>query len=127
MKTILYCLIFLFTKHAFSVEYLCTAYKKSDAKMIYSQSLLEKYKFSTKLIENDDKTVVSRCSFSTIDNKVTCDDYNVDRIQFDKRSKVKKYYVFESQFDFQIFNNMKSIENNGRGSIQYGTCIIVSP
>ena len=50
--------------------------------------------------------------------KFTCDEYKVDRIEksFLFESEIRKYYVFASQFDVQLFeNSMTFIENDGRG------------
>ena len=94
---------------------------------IYTPTELEKWKFSVRVKESPQQTTVSRCSFSTSAGRVTCDDYQVDKIEIDQNIDAKKYYVFASQYDFQIFSTMESVENNGRGSVQYGKCEVVAP
>ena len=70
---------------------------------------------------------IERCSFSPSQNRNTCDTYDVDRVELDSNVNIKKYYVFRSQFDVQIFKEMSYIENNGRGGFQIGKCKLVSP
>lgn len=80
-----------------------------------------------KVEESGGGAFVSRCSFSPSANKVTCDRYQVDKVVFDENAKIKKYYVFRSQFDVQLFSDLSFIENNGRGDIAYGKCRVVAP
>ncbi|NIO08265.1 MAG: hypothetical protein GTO40_09770 [Deltaproteobacteria bacterium] len=40
--------------------------------------------------------------------------------------QIKKYYAFGSQFNFQIFFDLRSVEDDGLGGIQYGKCKIVA-
>src|SRR4051794_28437708 len=72
-------------------------------------------------------TKLARCSYSTSAGKVTCDSYDVDRAETDPLFKVKKCYVFSSQFDVKIFPNMSFVENNGRGDIAFGHCELMAP
>ncbi len=44
-----------------------------------------------------------------------------------RRSRIKKFYVFRSQFDVQVYPDLSFIENNGRGGIAFGTCSVVAP
>lgn len=116
--------ILLSTSSAFAVEYYCTAVKKVGFGMDYSQEQLDKGQFGTRVEEEGDVAYLSRCSFSPSAGEITCDRYQVDRIE---RDGIKKYYHFRSQFNFQIFQNLKSIEDDGRGGIQFGKCEIVAP
>jgi hypothetical protein len=46
----------------------------------------------------------------------------VDRVEVNQDLKIKKYYAFGSQINFQIFTDLKSVEDDGLGGIQYGKC-----
>ena len=52
---------------------------------------------------------------------------NVDKVATGKYVKIKKFDVFESQFDVQLFLNMEFVENNGRGGISFGKCKVMAP
>jgi hypothetical protein len=110
-----------------AAEYHCTVKKKFDSERVYTADQIEKGQFSVLVEENGKSAFLSRCSFTTSAQKVTCDRYEVDKIAFDENVKIKKYYVFHSQFDVQLFPNLFFIENNGRGGIAYGTCTLVAP
>ena len=112
---------------ASAAEYNCKVEKKFNYEHIYSEDHLKKYQFSIKVSETNSKASLSRCSFVMSENKVTCDKYDVDKIIFDDNVKIKKYYVFQSHFDMQIFRNLFFVENNGRGDIAYGKCAITVP
>lgn len=112
---------------AIAETYECPARTKVDSDRTYSADQIKKGQFSTRVEELPEGTFLSRCSFALSDGKVTCDRYKVDRVEHDRRVSIKKYYVFRAQFDFQIFSNLTSLENNGRGSIQFGQCRLVSP
>ena len=111
-----------------AVEYYCKATRKVDLDHEYSAQQLEKSQFATKVEDFGDSAFLSRCSVSmTEGGKVTCDRYSVDRIEYDENVKIRKFYVFRNQFDFQIFGDLSSLENNGRGSIQFGKCTVTAP
>ena len=61
------------------------------------------------------------------EKKVTCDDYPISFIASDPHVGHKKYYVFRSQFDVQIFSSLLFVENNGRGTISFGKCKVTRP
>lgn len=92
--------------------------------------------FSNKILETSQRLErfydikadeLGRCSFAQSANEVTCDYYEVDRIMHDDNVKIKKYYVLRSHFDVQIFSDLSFIENNGRGDIAFGKCVVTSP
>jgi hypothetical protein len=120
-------LVAVATKLAHSTEYHCPAVKKYDFGFEYKPDYIEKAQFSTRLEELPEGAFLSRCSFSPIAERMTCDRYKVDRVEFDRRVGIKKFYVFRSQFDFQLFPNLSSLENNGRGGVQYGKCKLAKP
>lgn len=62
-----------------------------------------------------------------IKNEITCDRYPVDRVDIDPHVKIKKMYVFRSQFNVQIFPDLSFIEDMGRGIISFGTCELTAP
>lgn len=109
------------------VEYDCLVKKKLDSERTYNQEYITQYKFSVKVEENNSGTFISRCSFSIIESKATCDRYEVDKVAFDENVKIKKYYVFRSQFDVQLFPDLSFLENNGRAGIAFGKCKVVIP
>jgi hypothetical protein len=59
--------------------------------------------------------------------RVTCDRYKINRVEIDPVAKIKKLYVFRSQFNLQLFASLTFVEDNGRGSISFGTCQIIAP
>jgi hypothetical protein len=112
---------------AAAAEYDCKVRKKVDSEATYSAYQIEKGQFAVQIEESGGDAFVSRCSFSQSGNEVTCDRYQVDKFVFDQNAKIKKYYVFRSQFDVQLFSDLSFIENNGRGGIAYGKCRVVAP
>jgi len=112
---------------AFAVEYECKVEKKFDAERVYTPAQLEAGQFSVRIEEVGGAAALSRCSFVASKQKVTCDRYEVDKVVFDDVPKVKKYYVFRSQFDVQLFSGLAFVENNGRGGIAFGRCRLVVP
>lgn len=113
--------------NSYAVEYNCVVTKKINQKHEYNKQELAKWKFSVLLKEEENRAYLSRCSYTMSAGKVTCDNYEVDKISHDTNVKIKKYYVFRSHFDVQLFSDLSFIENNGRGGIAFGECIISSP
>lgn len=87
---------------------------------------IKNYKPYTTVFDNQHPKI-ERCSFSPSEGKHTCEQYEVDRVELDRNVKIKKYYVFRSQYDIQIFSNLDYIDNNGRGGFLIGKCRLVSP
>ena len=112
---------------AMASEYYCTVEKKFDSENTYTKHQIEKNQFSVNVKESEKGALLSRCSFVTGADKVTCDSHQVDKVVFDEAVKIKKYYVFRSQFDVQIFKDLSFIENNGRGGVAYGKCRAETP
>jgi hypothetical protein len=112
---------------SYAVEYFCKVERKFNAERQYTVQEIEKWKFSARLEEIGNKAFVSRCSYVPSVNNLTCDRYEIDKFVFDQNVNLKKFYVFSSQYDFQLFANLNFIENNGRGDIAYGKCQLVSP
>ena len=110
-----------------AADYSCKVEAKFDRERVYSQAELQKGQFSVLIEERGDSAFLSRCSFTTSSREVTCDRYEVDKVVFDEHVRIKKFYVFHSQFDVQFYSDLSFIENNGRGGIAFGTCSVVAP
>ncbi len=117
----------LMTQPAYAATYECKVDKKyaADLSVIQSKEEVEKYKFKITIKEGA-KVTLDRCSFAPSQNAVTCDTLEPDRVEFTNTQfvKIKKFYVTKSQYDFQIFENLIFVENNGRGSIASGKCTV---
>lgn len=99
--------------------------------IIASKESIAKRQFSIKFEwSKDGISYLSRCSYVDAVKMVTCDRYEVDRVDvYDPNPGsvdsivLVKAYVFRSQLNFQIdLIEMTYIEDNGRGGIRYGTC-----
>ena len=110
-----------------AVEYYCNVELKRDYDHVYSQTDLKKSKWGVKILDSGDNAKISRCSFSSSADAVTCDDYMADYIHSDPYTGIKKYYYFRGHFDVQLFTDLSFLENNGRGSIGRGKCIVTRP
>jgi len=108
------------------VEYRCPATRKYDLDTTYSPEEIKDRQFSTRLKELPDGLFLFRCAFSNYAGKVDCTRYKVDRVEVNQDLKIKKYYAFGSQFNLQIFSDLKSVEDDGLGGLQYGKCEIIA-
>lgn len=117
----------LMTQSAHAATYECKVEKKyaADLSVIQSKEEVEKSKFKITIKEGA-KVTIDRCSFAPSQNAVTCDILEPDRLEFTNTQyvKIKKFYVTKSQYDLQIFENLTFVENNGRGSMASGKCIV---
>jgi hypothetical protein len=117
----------LMTSTSYAATYECKVEKKyaADLSVIQSKEEVEKSKFKI-IIKEGSKVTLDRCSFAPSQNAVTCDTLEPDRVEFTNTQfvKIKKFYVTKSQYDFQIFENLVFVENNGRGAIASGKCIV---
>lgn len=102
-------------------SYNCKVTRKVGPESTASENELKKWQFSVK-IHDSTKPELERCSLVTSHNRITCDKYIVDKVEFDKFVGIKKFYYFKGQFDVQLYPDMSFIENNGRGSISFGKC-----
>lgn len=111
------------SSQASAVVFDCRVDKKLDRSRAYSDTHLEKYRPRVLIDLSDDVAYLSRCSISIINGGVeTCDKYKADYVAFDANVDVSKFYAFESQFNVQLFPDGAFIEDNGRGTISFGTC-----
>lgn len=109
-----------------AVTYDCRVDKKVEPGFEYSKKQVSEGMFSV-LIKDGAQPTLSRCSFAPSQKKVTCDEYAVDKTVENENVGIKKYYVFKSQFDVQIFSSLRFVENNGRGGIAFGQCAVLKP
>lgn len=108
---------------ASAVVFDCRVEKKLDRSQTYSDEQLEQYRPRVLIDLRDDAAYLSRCSISMINGGIeTCDKYKSDYAAFDANVDVSKFYVFESQFNVQLFPDGAFVEDNGRGTISFGTC-----
>lgn len=125
MKKFLLIFLCIWPFELFAINYYCITFKKTNGEIDYSKSYIEKYKFATKLeLISSNVAFLSRCSFSPLEKRITCDRYLVDKIEKDFDANIMKFYVFRSQFNFQLFPDLTSLEDNGRGDISYQKCEI---
>ena len=108
---------------ALAADYYCPVSRKLAPDHEYTHEELPQAAFSVVVEESHPEgTRLSRCSYSRIEQKRTCDTYLADRSDTDPNTGIKKFYYFRGQFDMQIFPGLLFIENNGRGSIAFGVC-----
>lgn len=107
----------------------CDATSINDDTGQWSKEKMEKFKPGATVAY---QKTISRCSYSVIEGKRTCDVYNVEYKHtttfHSNGGKIYKFYYFIGQMDIQIFINILGegtyIENNGRGTIHRGNCKI---
>ena len=110
-----------------ALKFHCIASKKLDAKANYTPEQIHQRKFSTRIEELPQGIFLDRCALSQSAGKVTCNRQKVDRIEYHQKLQTKKFYVFDSQVNFQLFPNLTSITDDGAGGVQYGKCEFISP
>lgn len=119
---LLFLCLLLMSSTSYATILECFATKKLDSERTYPKSHMDKYKFSNKIEFTKDGVFISRCSYTFMAKKVTCDRYKVDHIEKDKNVNITKFYVFGPQFNMQLFSDYSYLEDNGRGGITYGIC-----
>ena len=113
----------------------CIVVKKFSPEHVYTDEELRKEAPSVVIEDGQGPAKVSRCSFSRSAGKITCDTYVMDKVEKNDRGNasndgvetIKKYYLFRSHFDVQVFPDLSFIENSGRGMISFGTCKLKAP
>jgi hypothetical protein len=113
--------------NAAAADYRCPVTQKFDEDHQYTSQQLSQGQFSVLIEQREDAVYVSRCGYAPSVQKVTCDRYAMDKVVRDPFIGAVKYYLFQSQFDVQVFSNLTFIENNGRGGIAYGQCEVIFP
>ena len=127
MRAVLVLVVLTLSAVAGAAEYRCTVTRKVTREGESTAAELAKWKPHTRIEETKAGAFVSRCGWSEIQKKITCERYEVDRVDVDPHVKIKKMYVFASQFSVQIFPNLNYIEDMGRGIISFGTCEVIAP
>ena len=116
----------MFSACSYAFTYHCKVTKKYSFNLSssYSEEEIKKGEFSIRILDSGNYQKIDRCSYSPSSGYVTCDTYPTDRREVDSGINVRKYYIFNPQFDIQIFSNLEFIENNGRGGLAAGTCTV---
>lgn len=100
----------------------CRVERKLDRERIYSADDIVRGKFSVEILLEGATTLLRRCSFAASAGRVTCDQYEADHVTTDPIARIRKFYYFAGQFDLQVFSDGSFIENNGRGTVAFGSC-----
>lgn len=100
----------------------CVVERKYNAHGERSAEDLARWQFSVRIVELPSSIVLQRCSWSSAQERVTCDSYEADYVEMAQGSGIRKFYSFAHQFDVQVWPTGEFVENNGRGSIAFGTC-----
>jgi hypothetical protein len=116
------CLALVSSTGAFALDLQCDITKKLTRDFEYTRDQLADSQFSVRIEDKATGAFLSRCSVPKSSESATCDRYPVDSVHRDEASRITKFYDFSGQFDVQLFPDMTIIENNGRGSIAFGTC-----
>lgn len=96
-------------------------HKEALSKGFYTNEILAKSKASVKLIVDGELAIAYRCSHVSSLNKVTCDPIKIDK-SVSKKDKIS-FYHFRSGFNVQVMlPNLAFVENNGGGSVAFGSC-----
>jgi hypothetical protein len=125
----------LLTGNAWAVEYHCFATSAVDSSGEWSKERIDKWVPSA-IIKHYGRSslkpsTISRCSYSQIEGKITCDTYPIDHYETTAVANasmfIDKFYYYRGQVDVQIYLNTgekvsEYIENNGRGTIYWGKC-----
>jgi len=132
--TILIVGFMLVTSNVEAVEYHCTPSRVVNSIGEWTKERIEKWKPSTIIKHygrsSGEQSTLSRCSYSMIEGKRTCDTYPMDHYETTAISAtlvfIDKFYYFPGQYDVQLFieigGEIRYIENNGRGAIYRGKC-----
>lgn len=126
-KSLLVALSLTTSSSLLAATYKCEPeYQSIWGERVQKSDFIKNFQPST-TIYDDKKPKIERCSFSPSQNRMSCDVYEIDKVENDSNVGIKKYYVFRSQYDVQVFRDMGYIDNNGRGGFQIGKCKLISP
>lgn len=103
-------------------KYDCYVDTKVSKEKQYKKEEIDKYSPVISIQEDDKYTIISRCSFFEMYKRNACYSYIVDTIVVNDKRKMRKYYIYKTQYDIQIFNDKRFVENNGMGLINFGEC-----
>ncbi|OGT21544.1 MAG: hypothetical protein A2V90_06560 [Gammaproteobacteria bacterium RBG_16_57_12] len=68
---------------------------------------------------------ISRCTFSPEKNQDVCIRYRMDAYEYDRRRHIRKYFIKNPQYQFQMFNSLSFVEDDSIGITQYGRCLLI--
>lgn len=100
----------------------CVVERKFNAHGERSADDLARWQFGVRIIQLPSAVILQRCSWSSAHERITCDSYEAERVEVAPGSGIMKFYSFAHQFDVQVWPTGEFVENNGRGSIAFGTC-----
>ena len=120
-------LLMLVSTATYAVEYDCAVDNRITADKQYSQKDIVANKYSISAFVINDTKGISTCYLSKEKNRVLCDTWPVDTVEFNESLKMKKFYAFRGQADLQILKDMSYVFNNGQGEISFGKCKVTSP
>ena len=104
---------------AVNFEMECVVDRKLSRETEYSRTKIDEMRYSVIIRHHDEGfATISRC-----DTMAPCDEYEADHFEFTSGVNISKYYYFRGQFDVQVFNDGRFIENNGRGTLAFGQCL----
>lgn len=138
-KTVLIIVFFLMASTAQASEFHCAASRATDDMGDWPQDRLEKWKPGVVIQVypkgSEKSNTISRCSWSKIEGRRTCDTYPMDHavtsIISNGSMTIYKFYHFKGQMDVQLYlpagqnSSGLYIENNGRGAVYRGACVEV--
>ena len=102
LKNHLFIIVLALPIQSFALTYTCNTLKKVGSGHEYSKEELERYPFFTLLDTNEDNAVyISRCVY--IEKNLQCKKMKVDKVVHDAYVPITKFYVFEPQYNFQLF------------------------
>ena len=105
-------------------SYLCKVKKVATAIEVPSKPYLAKHQPHVIVYDYGKSAILQRCDIPDWKTEHECDKYQADKIERNNSFGGKKYYYYRGQYDVQIFPNMTFVENNGRGMIAFGSCVV---
>lgn len=120
--TVIVVTVAMVSNSAFAQDLECIVERKFNMQGERSAEDLARWQFSVRIVQLSNSIVLQRCSWSSAQERITCDSYEADRIAVAPVSGIRKFYSFAHQFDVQVWPTGEFVENNGRGSIAFGTC-----
>jgi len=115
MKILIFSFLLLVAIIANAASYDC----KVEQSLPVGAPLINITVYERKLISS-----VSRC---LVNIEKGCSLSPSSKVLYNESLKSKKFYNLKGQSDFQIFSDLKFIDNDGQGVIRIGTCKITSP
>ena len=119
MNYIFMIFMFFVSSNVFGETIECkTKFQSYMGKEITDDYFIKNHKPSIKIFDED---LIERCHISNLQKERICETFSIDRVE--KENDIKKFYVFNFQYDIQIFPDLSFMANNGRGGIEIGECM----